>query len=624
MTTKLPPKIKISYPNKQSSERSLKEIQLLLDKLLPHCNRKPSQKEGLDELFPALHWEYLSEGCLSISFACKHRIGVVHFFYDMITRWLLPSRRLNSSFFFSSDFYLPEITSSLLTAAQIVVPIETKKDRLLVEKNRASLESEILLGAHSLYHANRILEFKGLSTDKKTEMIQRKIGSLIQHKSDNYDRSIFSQMQRFLVTSKEEFKNLRSYHHMSRMISLLHVVRKNLQNQVDKEPLSRQVLVKFMKARLLGEKKKNPVLGVLVGMNFLQEYEAFQEKHLIKAIRSVHLSAAFVPGSCIIDRSQNSNLQTIYLEIQKESIEEFSVEEIQKMRSSLPGLIERQIEYLTHPIFMPRNEEEVLRNIMALSKQLKYVGDIPQVVVTFDEQSGPYIRFTVIFLRVIKEDALEMKRLLSKLPRIWSYQIERRKKVGTLRRKYPKEAHVFSVSIPSENYLQDNHFVDLYKARKDLMDQLEKIFGDVRDYNGGMIHKQTELVKELKSCLGKEHLSSHFFLEKLFFSIQPSEMRNLLTCPLLKQIFFQVELAKKKKHKAPFWTVKEGKKEAVFVALSKKSSDKKKVFQLLQKEEYPSCELLFFHIDECFGVILLSNDSTKKNQVTEIFRKTIS
>ena len=39
----------------------------------------------------------------------------------------------------------------------------------------------------------------------------------------------------------------------------------------------------------------------------------------------------------------------------------------------LPDQIKEHIEQLTHPIFMPRNEEEVLRNIMALSRQLRYV-----------------------------------------------------------------------------------------------------------------------------------------------------------------------------------------------------------------------------------------------------------
>ena len=73
--------------------------------------------------------------------------------------------------------------------------------------NLHSVETEIRLGVVSNYHARRILEFKGLSTDGKTAMIQEKIGSLIQSHSKDFDQGIFSQMQHFFVTCREDFKN---------------------------------------------------------------------------------------------------------------------------------------------------------------------------------------------------------------------------------------------------------------------------------------------------------------------------------------------------------------------------------------------------------------------------------
>jgi len=51
---------------------------------------------------------------------------------------------------------------------------------------------------------------------------------------------------------------------------------------------------------------------------------------------------------------------------------------------------------------MPRNEEEVIRNIITLSNQLKASHDLPQVILTFEGQSDTELVFTVIWLRVLK------------------------------------------------------------------------------------------------------------------------------------------------------------------------------------------------------------------------------
>ena len=53
---------------------------------------------------------------------------------------------------------------------------------------------------------------------------------------------------------------------------------------------------------------------------------------------------------------------------------------------------------------MPRNEEEVMRNILILSEQLKLVRDLPQIIVSFDEQTDKYVSFTVILLRILKSN----------------------------------------------------------------------------------------------------------------------------------------------------------------------------------------------------------------------------
>ena len=115
----------------------------------------------------------------------------------------------------------------------------------------------------------RILEFKGLSTDGKTAMIQEKIGSLIQSHSKDFDQGIFSQMQQFLVTCREDFKKVRDYHHISRIISNLYSLRNSLKQNVEVlPPISTTVILKFLKTDLTSAQKEKPVLGILAGSEF--------------------------------------------------------------------------------------------------------------------------------------------------------------------------------------------------------------------------------------------------------------------------------------------------------------------------------------------------------------------
>lgn len=390
------------------------------------------------------------------------------------------------------------------------------------------------MGVVSNYHARRILEFKGLSADGKTAMIQEKIGSLIQSHSKDFDQGIFSQMQHFLVCVREDFKLLRDYHHMSRIISNLHSLRKFIRQNVKVYPNKRHVIFKFLKTKLspAGQKEK-PVLGVLAALNFLREHEVFETAHLISAIEKNLTGIRFVDGSAFVDRGEEA-IQTLYLEIEKKDGSDFALEEIQVLKISLPDQIKSHIEQLTHPIFMPRNEEEVLRNIMALSRQIRFVGDIPHIVISFDEQKGDDLWFSVILVRLISEKEPGLQELFAKGSQI-QYIPDRVRRVGHVRRKFVKEATVFRTVLPSNLFLRADRSVDLYKARSCILAEVNRAVGETRDYNGGMIYKLGESLKMLKTSLGK--LVDPILLEKFFYSIVPIEMRSSLETEPLKQFF---------------------------------------------------------------------------------------
>ncbi len=500
--------------------------------------RLPSERARFADMLPLISWSDLSKApcTLSVLLLCKYRFNACNFFYDMISRWLLPQKRVNVELFFASDVRLPHLSEDLLSVAEIVVYLKSAQDAEEVRRNLHAIETEIRLGVVSNYHARRILEFKGLSSDGKTAMIQEKIGSLIQSHSKDFDRGIFTQMQQFLVTCPEEFKNERDYHHISRIISNLYSLRKLLKQNIDVFPEKRHIHLKFLKTQLSQQKSKH-VLGVLAGINFLSDHEVFETSHLVNAIQKHFPAIHPVEGSFFIDRAPDSSVQTLYLEIEKKGGVDFTLDEIHLLRTALPNQNKSHIEELTHPIFMPRNEEEVLRNIMSLSRQLRYVSDIPQVIISFDEQKGKDLCFTVILLRVQPAEAPTLQELFAGSKSPLKYIPDRVRRVGHLRKKYVKEATVFRTVVSTDLYLRPDHSVDLIRARQFILTELSALIGGVRDYNGGMIYKQNELLGALRASLGKIADQHNLLLEKFYYSLNPIEMRTSVEVEHLRQLF---------------------------------------------------------------------------------------
>jgi hypothetical protein len=501
-----------------------------------------AERARFADMLPLIRWSELTKApcSLSVVLLCKYRQNASQFFHEMVSRWLLPNRRVNVELFFTSDVRLPHLSEELLSVAEIVIQLKSVQEVEEARRNISAIETEIRLGIVSHYHARRILEFKGLSADGKTAMIQEKIGSLIQGHSKEYDPGIFSQMQNFLVNSDEAFKKVRDYHHISRLISNLYSVRKVLLQNMEALNGKRHVQVKFLKTRIKVSERSGldkPVLGILVGMNCLAEHEVFEEEHLLAAVRSFVPQAEMVEGSSFAEKAKGEPLQALYLEVEKKSGFDFTQEEVQALRAHLPEKIKGHVEQLAHPIFMPRNEEEVLRGIMALSRQIRYVNDPTQGILSFDEQRGGELCFTAVIVRVLADKSPSIEELIAKSGSPLKFIPDRVRKLGVLRRKYVKEASVCRLLVPSRDFLRPDRSVDLYKARLFIYQELCKAIGPIRDYNGGMIVKQHELLSALREGLGKQAEHYPLLLEQFFYSITPIEMRSAIDPEPLKSLF---------------------------------------------------------------------------------------
>ncbi len=485
-----------------------------------------------NQSLPLFKWKWIGPQ-LRLHFSCRHQFNSAQFFFEMIHRWLLPGRRLNVSSLFSSNFYFNFAPHTLFTMSEMSLGIESHVSREQIEYNLQVIETEIRLGMVSVYHASRLLETHFNAPQQKNSQIQEKIAKLLERNPHEIDYDIFGLAQQVMVLSREEFKMHRSAAHLSRMIAASYLLKKSIEKAQEVSPEQRHVRLKMAPVVLdlpWGPKK---VIGICTCINLLSPQELFEERHFLQALQKEISPFKVVSDSFYSYKGPNQDIVVLYLEIERENGDFFSFKDLPRIKQSLLNEIPHAVGVPLKSIFMPRNEEEILRYIVALSGQLRFVKDAPQLILMFDEQKEGELCFTVIVVRILFPTSYSIQYLFSQTDTCLKFTPDRVKRVGFLRKRYPKEATVFRVHLSSHPFLRPDLSIDLFRARRAVFKELEKVLGQVRDYTGGMLAKQVELIEEVQEILG----DSEQLLEPFFHALYPVEARSFLHPEQVKNWF---------------------------------------------------------------------------------------
>lgn len=499
-------------------------------------------EEKKQKASPVFCWSPILQPPFLLTFYlwCPYRQGAFRFFSEMVTRWLIPGERINITAQFACDFTFSETDEAkqkpqIYTVGEVTVPIGNLRELSILQKTLPLLQHEISLGLPSYALERRIIEAKGLNLDEKSLLIQENSLLLIKHRPQDFDYDLLVDVQHFLFCCCEEFKEVRSWRHMSRIICVHYLFRQALKFSLEVYPDKREISCKLIRASLSPSRR---VLGVALAMSFLKETEYFDEHHFLQGIQALVPDALGVKGSFFQHPGQHHSIQNFYLEIEKKSGEMLSLEEERLLKEGLPAELKGRIEQRLNPIFMPQNEEVIMRHILTLSSQLKYVRDLPQVILEFSKQTVNQLEFLVIALRVATETLFSFESLFQETPSSLEYLPDRTKCFGHVRKKYPKEAHVCRLRIDKAPFLRRDHAVDLTKARLFVADELHRVIGEFRDYNGGTLSKEMEVFEGLREELGYYAEANGELLENFFYSIHPPLMRSLLPVEPLKKLFY--------------------------------------------------------------------------------------
>lgn len=489
---------------------------------------------------PFFHLRPLDSLCVEVVLLTVEQKYIHNFFFDLVSFGLIEKRSF-----------------SLLSTQSIRLKWDHDVFQLLTAKVKMQSELELSLVLENYPEYLKRLRLSILSMN---------------FKSDNVDSSAFSKqikkgiiLERFLkFCEKVKFNSMAdSWEHANDCLNQLEFI---LQYRVETgskiiDALVYQYFI-FLKARqdLFSIKlMKIPTefnsgfddkIAVVLSIKLKDQYEIFDQDVFVKLIfgkqRKVCLEKIqelnYV-GSSV------KNFRTFYIELRIVLDHVFHAISLREIQKILLKLALQSVKQLTLPLFKPRNEEEVLKDFVMLSKQLTHPADLPQVIIHFDHHDLQELVFRVILIRVNQSGEANLLQDLQELKKESNVTIERTKILGFIRKKFSKEACVLTFNIETKNFIREDHTIDFQGARLKILQDLMKIFGPIRDFEGGMIAKQAEAFNAFQKNILEKCDTKIVTLENFFYGIYPAEYRSLIPVESLSECFLWWKKEKDKRKK---------------------------------------------------------------------------
>jgi ABC-type oligopeptide transport system substrate-binding subunit len=519
----------------------------------------PEQQKWMTTQLPLIKWSQPTSTpeSLSIFFLLspKQQLKAEKVLLEVIRKWLIPEKEVPILGFYNCYFYMPKISDGLFFVAEVKIFVEDGRELSTIQEHLPLLSNELSLSLSSNVYFEKYLDTKALSLNQKSTQIQLFLRQLINRSPKSFDVDLFREMSSFFALAHPDFHKFRISKHLTRIVVSHYLMRRNLLHSLSIFPEKRHLEFHFIRSKLYFPFGVKAVLGLSIAVGLTNRYETFGDTHIVSAVQKFIPEALVVQGSYYFYRANHDATKYIYLELEKKSGLKFTQSEICLLKKELKEELKKRIEKLIPSVFMIRNEEEVMRNILLLSQQLKYLSDLPQVMVNFDKQEHNELYFTVLVVRIIKKNGPSLKEIFEKLPQSFKFIPDRAQNVGYVRKKNPKEANVFRICIPADRaILRLDSSVNFYLARQKVISILTSALGEIRDYNGGMILKQGELFAQLKHAFAASAENQQELLENFFFSINPIEAQATSSLGILKTLFklfleaISKELTKRESH----------------------------------------------------------------------------
>jgi len=347
------------------------------------------------------------------------------------------------------------------------------------------------------------------------------------------DESLINDLVLFYSLAKKKYLDHRNSEHLFRLVLSIYQVQRRLLSAVTLTSHARHLAVRWIPTELIFPFSSRPVLGCLVGFNLMDRCELFDEENILVALQKHFPNIQLVKESYYRHNSQHENIKILYFEIEKKDGTLFSLAERKTLKNSLEEKLRNSIQKLIPSVFMRLNQEEVYKNVLILSQEIASTQDIPQIYITMDQHTGKEIVFHITLVQIAPFHRFSFKERMFGCV----FVLERVLPVRYLEGRQI-EAYLFRLLLPFESsLLRSDGSLDFYAARKKVVGLLFSAVGEFRDYNGGLLIKQQELLFSFKKSLSQEAASDPELIETFFHALVPLEKQALLDVKVLSSLF---------------------------------------------------------------------------------------
>lgn len=372
-----------------------------------------------------------------------------------------------------------------------------------------------------------------LSFHSSFDSVQEKVRKWASRFSRTDNPSLLSDLYILYLITSRKFLDHHRCDHLFRLTVSIYLMQKKLSHATTFFPTQRNLEIRWFPTILEYPFRSKPVLGCLIGFNVMDRYELFDEENVLLTLQKYLPDLRLVKDSSYCHASQHKNFKLFYFEIEKKDGTSFSLQEQKLLQNHLEDKVKNTIQMLSPTTFMSHNVEETYKNILVLGQEIESLRDFPQAYITLDNQTGKEIVFLVILVYIAPLKGIPFDQHFSN-------EIFVSERVITVKEidGQSVDAHIFRFHFRRDaSLLRSDGSLDFYSARQKVVGSIQSAIGEFRDYNGGIIIKQQELLDGFKEHFSE--LASHNLelIESFFYTITPLEKQATLPLQILCQFF---------------------------------------------------------------------------------------
>lgn len=418
------------------------------------------------------------------------------------------------------------------------------------------------------------------------------------------DASILNDLYLFYLLATREYLDHRTPSHLFRLVLSIHFMQKKLLRAEVFSSNQRDLKIRWIPTHLIFPFTSKPVLGCLIGFNILNRYELFDEENILLALQKHLPELRLVRESKYCHNSKFRSLRIFYLEIEKQDSLPLSGVEQTLLKTSLEEKLINSIQTLSPSIFIRLNEEEVFKQILVLSQEIQSTHDLPQAYITFDRQTGTEIIFRVSLVFMSPFHRFSLKERFFDC----TFISERLTPVKFLDG-HSVQAHIFRLSFPRTlDLLRTDGSLDFYAARKKVVSLIFGAIGEFRDYNGGILIKQQELLDTLKQNFPETLKLDPESIEHFFYAIMPLEKQVLLPPEVLSTLykyFIQYSKEPVSKNEIPYsFKIYRHDRQIYFLIRAEKEILNELITEVIQNDEFDELDATYNVVKMPAGIFL--------------------